>query len=84
MKLKNIYHAIMAVVMATATLTACSDTDDYYANTTPLLTDGSVVTGSADVTATTATLYGTVEGLDNVSAASYATGFYYGFDANAL
>ena len=35
--------------------TACSDDVDYGINTTPLLKDGSVVTGSADVTSTSAT-----------------------------
>lgn len=70
--------------MGAAVLTACSDDDDYFANTTPLLTDGSVVTGSSDVTATTAIMYGTVSGLDNVSTTSYATGFYYGYSATAL
>lgn len=65
-------------------MTACSDEDDYFASTTPLLADGAVVTGSSDVTATTATLYGTVAGLENANTASYTTGFYYGFDANTL
>ena len=74
----------MALVMGAAVLTACSDSDDYFANTTPLLTDGAVVTGSSDVTATTATLHGTVTGLENVNAASYATGFKYGYAQNAL
>ena len=70
--------------MGTAVLTACSDSDDYSASTTPLLSDGAVVTGSSDVTATTATFYGTVTGLENMSSASYSTGFKYGFAQNAL
>ncbi len=74
----------MALVMGATVLTACSDSDDYYANKTPLLTDGSVVTGSSDVTATTATIYGTVAGLEEMSTASYTTGFYYGTAENAL
>ncbi len=84
MKLNKIFFGIMALVMGAASMTSCSDEDDYYANTTPLLTDGAVVTGSSDVTATTATFHGTVAGLDNVSTASYATGFYYGNSATAL
>lgn len=78
MKLTRIFSGIMALLMGAAMLTACSDKDDYYANTGALLTDGSVVTGSSDVTANSATFHGTVTGLENVSAASYATGFKYG------
>ena len=84
MKITKIFSGIMALVMGAAVLTACSDSDDYFAATTPLLTDGAVVTGSSDVTATTATVYGTVTGLDKLNTASYATGFYYGFSADAL
>ena len=47
----------MAFVMGLC-LTACSD-DDIAVNTTPLLKEGSVVTGSADVTSTSATMHGT-------------------------
>ncbi|MBR2127558.1 MAG: hypothetical protein IJ940_01655, partial [Bacteroidales bacterium] len=52
--------------------------------TEPILNESSVVTGSADVTATSATLHGTVEGLDGMAAASYMTAFYYGYSADAL
>jgi hypothetical protein len=65
-------------------LTACSDTDDYSASNTPLLGDGAVVTGSSDVTATSATFHGTVTGLEKMNTASYTTGFRYGFAQNAL
>ena len=74
----------MALAVGLTALTACSDDDDYFANTTPLLTDGSVVTGTSDVTATTATFHGTVAGLDNVNPASFSTGFYYGYSQSAL
>jgi hypothetical protein len=84
MKLTKIFSGIMALLMGAAMLTACSDKDDYYANTGTLLTDGSVVTGSSDVTATTATFHGSVTGLENMNPASYATGFKYGFSQNAL
>ncbi len=84
MKLTKIYSGIMALLFGAAMLTACSDKDDYSANTGTLLTDGSVVTGSSDVTATTATFHGTVTGLENMNPASYSTGFKYGYAQNAL
>ncbi|MBQ7420252.1 MAG: hypothetical protein IJV17_05890 [Prevotella sp.] len=84
MKLTKIFSGIMVLLMGAAMLTACSDKDDYYVNTGTLLTDGSVVTGSSDVTATTATFHGSVTGLENINPASYATGFKYGFSQNAL
>ncbi|MDE5948426.1 MAG: lipocalin family protein [Prevotella sp.] len=62
---------------------ACSD-DEFSVATTPLLKDGSVVTGSADVTATTALMHGTVSGLDGQSAGAYTAGFYYGEAADEL
>lgn len=58
-------------------MTGCSD-DDYSVNKNPLLDDSSVVTGSADVTATSATFHGTVKGLEDQTASAYATGFMYG------
>ena len=58
-------------------MTGCSD-DDYSVNKNPLLDDSSVVTGSADVTATSATFHGSVKGLENQAANAYATGFMYG------
>ena len=84
MKLTKIFSGIMALLMGAAMLTACSDKDDYWANTGTLLTDGSVVTGSSDVTATTATFHGTVTGLEKMNLASYTTGFKYGYSQNAL
>lgn len=58
-------------------MTGCSD-DDYSISNTPLLTDESVTTGSADVTVTYATFHGTVKGLEEQNASAYALGFYYG------
>jgi len=84
MKIKKIFSGILALVMGAGILTACSSDEDYFASTTPLLTDGSVVTGSSDVTATSATMYGAVSGLENVSTSSYSTGFYYGYAQDAL
>ena len=75
--MKNkILYGIMAFVMGIF-LTGCSD-DDYSINKNPLLDDSSVVTGSADVTATSATFHGTVKGLEDQAASAYATGFMYG------
>ena len=58
-------------------MTGCSD-DDYSISNTPLLTDESVTTGSADVTVTSATFHGRVKGLEEQNASAYALGFYYG------
>lgn len=75
--MKNkILYGIMAFVMGIF-MTGCSD-DDYSVNKNPLLDDSSVVTGSADVTATSATFHGTVKGLEDQAASAYATGFMYG------
>lgn len=74
----KIYLGILSLVMGlTLGLASCSD-DDYAINATPLLTDSSVVTGSADVTATSATLHGTVSGLKSQASSTYVTGFNYG------
>ncbi len=75
--MKNkILYGIMAFVMCIF-MTSCSD-DDYSVSNTPLLTDESVTTGSADVTVTSATFHGTVKGLEEQNASAYALGFYYG------
>lgn len=73
----------MAVFMGLS-LASCNDDDDYTIFNDPILTEDSVVTGSSDVTATTATLHGTVSGLGNSAASSYTVGFKYGFSENAL
>jgi len=81
--MKNkILFGIMALVMSVL-VTGCSD-DDYAINTTALLNDSSVVTGSADVTATSATLHGTVSGLESQASSAYVIGFNYGAAADAL
>lgn len=75
--MKNkILYGIMAFVMCIF-MTGCSD-DDYSVSNTPLLTDESVTTGSADVTVTSATFHGMVKGLEEQNASAYALGFYYG------
>lgn len=81
--MKNkILFGIIALVMGVF-VAGCSD-DDYVINKQPLLTDNSVVTGTADVTATTATLHGTVSGLEGQSSSAYVAGFNYGAAADAL
>ncbi|MDE5919632.1 MAG: hypothetical protein K2H05_09010 [Duncaniella sp.] len=65
-------------------LASCNDDDDYTIVKDPLLSEDSVVTGSADVTATTATLNGTVKGLGNTDPSSYTVGFNYGYTADNL
>lgn len=81
--MKNkILFGIIALVMGVF-VAGCSD-DDYVINKQPLLTDNSVVTGTADVTATTATLHGTVSGLEGQSSSAYVAGFNYGVAADAL
>lgn len=64
--------------------TACNDDDDFNVNPDPIVDENSVVTGSADVTATTAILHGTVDGVQNSSASSYVVGFNYGTEQNNI
>ena len=75
--MKNkILFGIMAFVMSIF-FAGCSD-DDYSPSTTPLLDENSVVTGAADVTASSAIFHGTVKGLESQSSGSYTVGFMYG------
>lgn len=75
---------ILGLSLATSLfLTACND-DDINIYNDPLVDASSVVTGSSDVTSTTATLYGTVSGLQDRAAASYGVGFYYTTSDHAL
>lgn len=75
---------ILGLTLATGLfMTACND-DDIYINTTPVMDPSSITTGSSDVTATTATLFGTVKGLDDRSSASYKVGFNYVTSGEAL
>lgn len=70
-------------LIAGLSFAACVE-EKFDIPTEPILNESSVVTGSADVTATSATMYGTVEGLDEMAASSYNTGFNYGYSADAL
>lgn len=82
MKINKILFGLLAVVIGLF-FTGCSD-DDYTISNTPLLTEGSVVTGSSDVTANSATFHGSVTGLEKQASSSYVTGFYYGYSEDAL
>lgn len=61
---------------------SCDDDDDYSPASGTLVQ--SVTTGSSDVTATSATLNGVVEGLQSQSSSAYVVGFYYGSSPEAL
>lgn len=61
---------------------SCDDDDDYSIAKGQLVK--SYVTGSSDVTANSAVLHGTVEGLESQSSAAYEVGFYYGSSDQAL
>ena len=82
MKINKILFGLLAVVIGLF-FTGCSD-DDYTISNTPLLTEGSVVSGSSDVTANSATFHGSVTGLEKQASSSYVTGFYYGYSEDAL
>lgn len=79
----KIFSVMMSLVMGLF-IASCEDDNDYAISTTPILDASSVVTGSSDVTATTATLHATVNGLENMSSKSYSVGFYYGFTQDNL
>lgn len=78
----KIFLGFLSLVAGLA-FTSCIE-EDLNIPTEPILNESSVVTGSADVTATSATMYGTVSGLDEMAKSSYNTGFNYGFSADAL
>lgn len=75
---------LCASLMLGLSLASCNDDDNYFISTDPVIDQSSVTTGSSDVTANSATLHGTVEGLADKSAAFYSVGFYYGEDPNSL
>ena len=63
-------------------VTSCEDDEEYSIATGQIVTSYS--TGSADVTANSATLYGTVTGLEDTDASFYTVGFYYGTSSDDL
>ena len=79
---KHILFGLLAI-MATVFVASCSDDDDYTAATGALVSG--VTTGSADVTANSATLHATVDGdLSHVAATSYQVAFKFGPSADAM
>lgn len=77
----KLFIGIMSLAFGIFTA-SCNDDDDYSI-ATGQLTQG-VSTGSADVTANTAILHGTANGLQSQSASAYEVGFYYGSETGKL
>lgn len=80
MKTKYILSSLLMSFM----LVACSDDLDYTVETDPIMSQEDVVTGSSDVTATTAVLHATITGLENSNPNSYSVGFNYGTSQDNL
>lgn len=76
MKLK--YLSGILLLAASLFVTSCDDEDDYSASTGQVLSE--VVTGSANVTAISAEVQGTVKNLAGLASSSYEVGVYYGTD----
>lgn len=73
--MKNkIIKSLLLALACVFTFSACSD-DDPYINTTPII--NSVVTTEAEVTAYSAVLKGTVDGLGGMASSSYKVGALY-------
>lgn len=64
--------------------TSCSDEEDYASNKGVLISDSNVMTGDASVSATSATLFGSVSGLESQAPSAYETGFLYGYAQDNL
>lgn len=77
-------YFLYAALFFGALVTACNDDDDYNIYTDPIMSQENVVTGSTDVTATTASLHATITGLEHSSSSSYTVGFNYGTDPDNL
>lgn len=71
------FSGLMLLSLGILSFTACNDEEDYSISTTPLMNDSAVQTGNAEVTAVSATLDATINGLENQSASAYTTGFYF-------
>lgn len=80
--MKSKIFIILSLFLGIA-LSACND-DNFDVYPTPIIGEESVKTGSSDVTATSATFHGTVDGLKNAAPASYVVGFNYGSSENDL
>ncbi len=69
------YLGLMLLASLSTGFTACNEDDDFSIETQPIIQ--SVVTSNADVSAVTATCYGTVNSLDGQASNSYSVGAYY-------
>ncbi len=65
-------------------LTSCSDEEEYTSNKGVLISDSNVVTGTAEVSATSAIFNGSVSGLESQAPSAYETGFLYGYAQDNL
>lgn len=77
-------YFLFASLLMCLMMTACSDDMDYNVYTDPIMSQEDVVTGSTDVTATTAVLHATINGLEHSSPSSYNVGFNYGTSQDNL
>ena len=78
---KKILVGLLSLTLgASFSLTSCDDVDDPVVSTTPIVKE--VVTGAADVTATSATVTGTVTGLSGQAAGAYTVGVVYSTSEN--
>lgn len=71
---------LLSSILLAASFASCNDDDNYLIVTDPIMTEDSVVTGSSDVTATSATLNATVKGIESLSPSGYRAGFKWGYD----
>lgn len=78
MKLK--YLSSILLLAAGLFVTSCDDEDDYSIRTGEIISE--ITTGSANVTAVSAEIQGTVKDLTKVSSTSYEVGVYYGTAAD--
>lgn len=82
MKTKLLY-SLLALFIGFS-LTSCSDEEEYASSKDVLISDSNVVTGTAEVNATSAKFNGSVSGLESQAASAYETGFLYGFAQDNL
>lgn len=78
---KKILVGLLSLTLgASFSLTSCDDVDDPVVSTTPIVKE--VVTGGAEVTATSATVSGSVVGLSGQAATAYTVGVIYSTSEN--
>ena len=82
MKLNKFLMGVFSVAIGFSTV-SCNDDDDYFINTTGIITE--VTTGGAQTTATTAVVTGTVKDLSSQDKEkAYTVGAVYGTDEQSL